>query len=151
VLSQPVVLRTPPQGPPGPQGIPGQGVPLDLSADCLGTDEIGDFVYVTGDTVLGRHQVTRVDVDDVGAMPAIGVITAKATATECTVRRFGDVAAVGLTPGGVYFVDTDSQIKLGPPVHPPVGTRHVQRVGVAIDSTTLMLESTSNIIRILPS
>lgn len=110
-----------------------------FDADCLATDAVGDFIRITGGKVAGVYQVSKVDILDASTMPAIGLITSKTSTTSCFVRTFGIIAATGLVPGARYWVGSDSQIAA---VHPTPGIGEIavaQVVGVALDSTELLL------------
>lgn len=110
-----------------------------FEANCLGTDALGDFVYITADEAANLFNVTKVDVDDSTTMPAIGVIIEKPTLSTCLVMTFGVLAATGLTPNARYWVDTDAQITATPPTRASGVNRVVQVVGIALSSTKLLL------------
>lgn len=111
-------------------------------ADCLVTDDVGTLVYVSGDSIGDRLQVTAVDVTDDTKVPAIGSIVEKPTATTCRVRRFGRAAGADLVSGKVCFAGVDARPTVTPPT-PGLGSFvWVQPVGVAIDSTTVLLAPT---------
>lgn len=102
--------------------------------DCLATDNVGDFVYVTS-----ADAVAKADPMNGSKMPAIGVIERKASPTRAFVRFGGAVVGfAGLAPGGRYFVGATGAASLTPPPGP--GRRYVQHVGVAITPTTLIFE-----------
>jgi len=110
-----------------------------FQADCLATDALGHFVYVTGDLIAGVRQVTKVDITDRATMPAIGLLVRKPTATTCLVQIFGEILASGLTPPARYYVGADSKITDTPPL-PGVGAEAViQVVGAALDSGTFLV------------
>ncbi len=113
-------------------------------ADCIATDTAGDFVYVTGASVGGVRQVTRVDVFDPDTMPSVGVIILKRTTTRCVVQAFGEIAAVGLVPQGRYWIGTDSRLAANFPPRPVGGIVVAQVVGVALDTTALLLRPDLN-------
>lgn len=129
---------TGPAGPTGADGVPGAtgpqgpaGTPeIILDANCLTTDSVGDVVYATGDRVGGKYQVSKVDIDNADIRKAIayGIITAKATTTDCTVQAGGviDGTFSGFTPGRRLFVQTDATLSESPPGYPGAGTRVVQ-------------------------
>jgi len=105
-------------------------------ANCLSSDVVGDMVYITGPKVGARIQVAKVDVDDAAKMPAYGIITAKTTATECTVQLDGVVAGT-FNPNALYFAGIDGRLLEGPPARPGAGYRRVQFVGQADDTGAL--------------
>jgi hypothetical protein len=117
------------------------GLSATLEADCLATDVVGNAVYVTAAKLGGRAQVTKVDITSYAAMPAIGVIVSKQTAVQCTVQWTGEVAGIysGLTPGQTYFVGVDGLPSASIPS--PSADHFVQRLGVATDSSVLLLSN----------
>ncbi len=139
-------------GLPGQPGPPGIDFTSDLDADCLSTDSVLDYVYVTGDAVLGKIQVAMVDIDDLGKMPAIGVIVSKVTplGTECVVRRIGDIITSGLTPNLVYWIDTNARAVNPRPSDPVAGVRVLQIAGRALTNTTLQVTVNSDIRKVIP-
>jgi len=118
-------------------------------ANCLATDDVGDVVHISGDSVVGRFQVTRVDVLDYSKMPGIGVIVSKASPTECMILRYGILNVSGLIPGKTYFVGVNSRPTNIPPVAPLGGKVFIQVVGVAMDSTKLLLNPSFNLTRVI--
>lgn len=109
-------------------------------ADCLATDEIGDFVKVSGPPVSGLFQVTKVDITNPADMPTSGIIVEKSSPTRCFVVRFGlvDVSPTVLVPGQKYWVGFDSKLRNTIPT-PVTGVAVSQLVGQAFSSTELML------------
>lgn len=119
-----------------------------MEANCLATDEVGDLVYVRGDSVAGLPQVERADVTTWDKMPAIGLILSKAAPTDAMVIRRGLVDIVGLNPGKLVFVGVDGKPTTTRPS--PTGTDRyfVQVVGSALDTSRLMLCPELNVTRI---
>lgn len=113
-----------------------------FEANCLATDSLMDMVRITGPSVGGVFQVTKVDVTSKTKMPAVGIIVQKPTPTTCLVQVRGEVITpFALAPGGRYFVGANSQPSLPPVPAPAVdGISLVQWIGVAIDSNRLLLE-----------
>lgn len=111
-----------------------------LAANCLITDEVGDFVHITGDIVADRIQVEKVDVTDRTTMPAIGVIIEKTSDTECVVQTDGDYITTGLTAGTLYYIGNDSKLSADRPTAAIGGIALVQIVGEALDATKLYLD-----------
>lgn len=109
-----------------------------FAANCPSGATVGDAVYVTGAKVGGVAQVATCDITSLSAMPAIGIITAKTIATDCTVQFAGEVGIYsGLTAGTMYMVDTD-----GTPTStlPTSGSDHyIQRLGVATNTDSMLL------------
>lgn len=115
-------------------------------ADCLASDELRDFVYITGPSVGGFRQVTKVDVYDPTTMPAIGVITAKASATRCTVQVIGELSTPGLSPSidRRYWIGADSKLADAPPARLPGKMVIAQVAGTPLDSSVLLLRPDNN-------
>ena len=109
-----------------------------LSANCLSSDAVGDLVYVTGDQVMDRYQVTKADRTESAKVPSIGLLVEKESATECQVQTQGVVEGLfsGLTPGRTYFLGADGRPSLD--VTTVAGT-YVQRIGVALGTDVLLL------------
>jgi hypothetical protein len=109
-----------------------------LRANCDAADAVGDFVYVTGPSVSGRYQVTRVNVGDAAKMPAVGIIVRKQTSTRCTVQTHGllPVSWLVLIPQARYYVGAGSTLSTTPPAAPLLR----QLAGTAIDASHLLLE-----------
>lgn len=115
-----------------------------FEADCIATDTVGDFVYITGAPVGGFFQVKKVDITDAGHLPTAGVIVEKTTTTRCFVVRFGliDVSsfpsAPTLTPQSKYWIGFDGRLRDSLPT-PVSGTAVAQLVGHALSTTELLL------------
>jgi len=45
---------------------------FELPANCQPTDQVGDLVYISGDSVGGVIQVTKVDITNYSKMPGVG-------------------------------------------------------------------------------
>ena len=122
---------------------------LPLQAYCYSTDAVGDAVYIMGDKVGARYQVTKVNIDVLTTIPSIGIITLKISATECVVQTGGIVHDVytGLTPQAPLFIGTDSRLtEVRTPNKPTAGRRALQIIGQALSSTDLLLTIRSPII-----
>jgi len=138
----------------GPQGVPSledlaHRSGFEEPANCLSSDAIGDVVHISGDSVSGRVQVTKVDILDYSKMPGVGVIVSKASATDCMILRYGILNVAGLLPGKTYFVGADGRPTNIPPVAPSGGKAFVQVVGVAMDSSRLLLNPSFNLTRVI--
>ena len=108
-------------------------------ANCLSSDSVGDFVYVSGPLIGGLRQVAGVNITAPATMPAIGVIISKSDTQTCVVQVQGEYTLAGLTPGKRYWLDTLRHPSIAPPT-PAVGAQAVaQCVGIALDETTLLL------------
>lgn len=122
---------------------------FELSANCLASDVVGDIVHVTGDSVAGRIQVSKVDILESSKMPGVGVIISKSSPVDCIILRYGVLGMVGLLPGKMYFAGIDGKPTLVRPVPPSGGKAFVQVVGVAMDSSRLLLNPSFNLTRVV--
>ena len=109
-----------------------------FKANCAGTDLVGDFVRVTGETG-GDADVEKVDVTDPLKMPAIGVINNKLTTTTCVVVCIGELDGTGLVAGQTYYVGTDARIAASAPTPVPPAPAVTQDIGIALTSTRIFL------------
>jgi hypothetical protein len=122
---------------------------FELPAICQPTDQVGDLVHISGDSLGGVIQVTKVDITDYSKMPGVGAIIGKSSPTQCKILRYGILSVTGLVPGKIYFVDFDGTPT---PIRPvAVGNQKVliQVIGVAIDSSKLMLNPSFNLTRVI--
>lgn len=121
-------------------GLGSQGAPI--LGDCLSTDAVGDFVYLTADRIGSIVQVETVDITDLLKMPAIGVIIEKPDTTKCRIQTSGIVEGVftGLVPQRRYFIGTDGRLTLTAPVPGASETYYVQHAGMAIGTDALYLD-----------
>ncbi len=110
-----------------------------FAADCLVSDVVGMFVYVTGPAILEIPQVTCTDITTTGKYPAVGVIIEKSTSTRCFVQVLGELDTSALDPGKTYFVGADGFMTSLPPIPTPLGKVAVQAIGVALDTGRLLL------------
>lgn len=123
------------------------GASFRLQATCLATDAIGNFVFISGPPVGSRVTVETVDISDAAKMPALGVITGKTTATDC------DVQFLGETPTGVFSGLTVGRIQFVSPLGLPTATtpsgpgQFVQKMGIALGATRLLLVPDFNMVR----
>jgi len=104
-------------------------------AGCTASEEVGDFVYVSGVPVLGRDQVRRANPDSPLAMPAVGVVIFKVSSEECLVQWIGETPDVfaGLTAGKQYWLGPNAKAA-SLPTRSATG-RLAQVVGVATAPT----------------
>lgn len=117
------------------------GASAPIRSDCLASDAVGDFVYVTADKINGRLQVAKTDITNISKTPVVGIITSKPASTVCDVQTGGSVVGIytGLTPQEVLFVGADSRLTETSP-EPGVGvTFYIQAVGVALASDEFVL------------
>ena len=118
---------------------------LLFSASCQSADVVGAVVRSDGSATA----VTTVKATD--QYPAIGIITAKSSATACTVQTYGlCVGAVsGLTPNSRYFVGKD-----GKPAHATdalTAGGYLQVVGFAVAANALFVQPSGNLIQLAPT
>jgi hypothetical protein len=118
-----------------------------FEASCDATDAVDMYVHVTGPLLGGLRQVTRADISDLSKLPAVGTIIEKTSLVTCIVRTFGAVTTpVAVTPGKRYFLGIDGLITLDPP-GPGLGEKFAaQIVGIALDSTTILVNPNPNFI-----
>jgi len=131
------------------QALPTGNVEQQLLAYCFATDAVGDVVYVMGAKVGQHYQVTKVNIDNVATMPAVGVIIQKPNATECIVQQSGIVRDIytGMTPNKPLFVGTNSRLtETRTPNKPTTGRRALQIIGQALSSGDLLIAVKSPII-----
>lgn len=123
---------------------------FEIDANCLSSDSVGDVVYVSGDSVGGLIQVTKADITDFHKMPGVGVIVIKSTPTDCRILRYGLLSGSGFLPGKLHFLGADGRPTPTPPVATPSsGNVFVQVVGVAMDSSRLLLNPSFNLTKVI--
>lgn len=123
---------------------------FEIPATCQATDQVGDLVYISGDSTAGVIQVTKVDITDYSKMPGVGAIISKSSSTQCMILRYGILSVSGLIPGRTYFVGFDGTPTATRPVVVVVGQKaFVQVIGVAMDSSRLMLNPSFNLTRVI--
>lgn len=110
-------------------------------AQCQASDAVGDAVYVAGPASGTRFTVSKVDIDDAGKMPAIGVIIQKSSDTECVVQFQGIVRNIyeAMIPQKPLFIGTDSRPSYNIPPRPLSGRRFVQHIAHALSETTVLI------------
>ena len=86
----------------------------------------------------GLNTADRADASDNSKVPCIGIVVQKPDATTAVVQYVGEVKGLSsLVPGTVYFLsEIAGQITA---IAPTADGSVVQRIGIAKDSTTLML------------
>jgi hypothetical protein len=131
------------------QALPTNNADQQLfAAYCYSTDAVGDVVYIMGNKVGDRYQVTKVDIDDILTVPAVGIITRKTAPTDCEVQIGGILRGLysGLTPQKVLFIGLDSRLTHITTPHPGSGRRALQIMGQALSTSELFLSAQSPII-----
>ncbi len=123
---------------------------VSWDADCLSSDEVGHFIYVTGVPIGGFRQVAKCEPTDSAKMPSPGIIISKSNATRCVVQVLGELATTGLSPGvdNRYWIGADSKLANAPPATPASGTIVVQVAGVALEGSILMLRPDLNPVKL---
>lgn len=102
-----------------------------------------DFVYISGANTVDRANATSI-----ATAPAIGIVLAKPTGITAQVMLgSGEITGfVGLVPGSLYFLDTvDGSISIAAPA---AAGNIVQRLGRAINATTLVVQMTQEFIEL---
>lgn len=131
-----------------------QTAPLSSSGDqlleafCFASDVVGRAVYIMGNKVGDKYQVTTVDIDNIITVPAIGIILEKLTSTTCIVQTGGIIRDIytGLTPQKPLFIGTDGMLTHTVASYPLTGRRAHQMMGQALATTELFLHVKSPII-----
>jgi len=117
-------------------------------AVCTVSEEVGDFVYVSGAPEGTRDQVRKADPSTPDRMPAVGVVIFKSNDTRCLVQWMGETPAIftELVSGRPYYVGPDA--KAAPaPVATPSGLL-AQIVGLATSPTKFYVRPESNMTRL---
>lgn len=112
----------------------GGGGSNTFNASCTPAESIGDAVYVSGPGMVAQARANTILTTYV-----VGIIIAKPSATTCTVQvsdTFGIYS--GLTPGVTYFLSDTTPGAITATAPTTTGTL-VERVGVAIDSSTIVI------------
>jgi hypothetical protein len=122
---------------------------FELPANCQATDQIGDLVYISGDSVGGVIQVTKVDITNYSKMPGVGAIVSKSTSTQCRILRYGILSVPGLIPGRTYFVGFNGTPIPTRPVATGGQKAFVQVLGVAMDSSRMLFNPSFNLIQVI--
>ena len=96
---------------------------------------VGNLVYATA----AAFTAAQADNSGLATAPGMGIVIAKPTPTTATVAYVGEVSVfAGLVPGSLYYLGTSGGIILGGALPGTPGSV-VQRVGVAADANTLIL------------
>lgn len=105
-------------------------------AECLTSDEVGDFVYIRADKnpTNGLYRVGKTDPVNILKMPSVGIIKEKLDVSLCVVQTGGIVDGAGLTPQGAGFIGLDAKLTQDPTtlIAPAGGACYVQPVGSAL-------------------
>lgn len=109
---------------------------------CLPTDHVGHVVYNAGPMAGTRYTVRRADCLDEDKMPALGIIIAKSSSTECFIQTEGPIRGVyaGLEQGRTYLVGQDGDLARFVVDPPPGGQSLVELIGIATSDTELWLQ-----------
>lgn len=119
--------------------------PHTFGAGCDASLVVGEWVYISGPSVAGVYQVARVDISDYAKLPAVGVVAQKPTSTTCFVQWGGEIRGLGtLDPRRIYFLQPDAMIGLNAPT---TAGQFIQRVGVALDASVLLINPNLHLVR----
>lgn len=107
---------------------------------CLSSDEVGDFVHISGDRVDDKYTVTKADPEDEAKMPAVGVLLEKISDTEARMQLLGPCLLFsGLDITKPAYVLGSSGIQTGLPSVGGNGYVMVQQLGIPVASDRLLL------------
>lgn len=111
-----------------------------FDSNILVDSSLGDLVYPSS-----SEYVRKIDISDQAKMPAIGMIIER-NENICRIQSSGIVKNIyyGLVPGHIYFAGCNSRLKDEPPIDPGC---FVQKIGIALDSDTLLLSGSDFILR----
>lgn len=114
-----------------------------FNATCEPSLRVGDIVFVVG-AALGIPFVLRSLASDLASLPARGFVTAKASATDCTVQVLGAVAVNGtsLVPGATYWLGSAGELAETVP-QPSGQSIGVQPLGFALSEHSFFILSGS--------
>jgi len=117
-------------------------------AVCTVSEEVGDFVYVSGAPEGNRDQVRKADPSTPERMPAVGVVIFKSDATRCLVQWMGETPAIftELVSGRPYYVGPDAKAAPAPVVTP--SGLFAQIVGLATSPTKFYVRPEANMVRL---
>jgi hypothetical protein len=118
-----------------PPTLRGVGI---LQCVCTAVETVGSLVYISGNMTGGLYTVRKTDPTDIAKMPVMGLVVAKTDLLHANVQYHGPISGIwsfDLVPGKPYFVGTDGEVSL----HPPTGNVYVQKVGVAIDRSAMLV------------
>jgi hypothetical protein len=113
---------------------------VSTAYNCLSSVALYDIVYCNGADSIAVANATSLS-----TAPAIGFVNSKPTTTTAILTYFGELGGFsGLTSGVQYFLNTvDGQITT---TAPSTTGNILQRVGIARNSTTLLVQIDSNFI-----
>lgn len=115
--------------------VSGSGSVPTILVSCTTSEAVNDAVYVTG-----TDAVARANAASIVTLPAIGLILSKPTTTSAIVQLSGVFAGfMGLTPGATYFLSATTPGAVTTTAPSTTGT-FVQRIGVAEDANTILLD-----------
>ncbi len=114
---------------------PGTGGALLQSVPCEPFIQVGDLVCIRN----GAAELACAD--STSSLPSVGAVTEKIGPALATVVGQGKVSGVysGLTPGFAYFVGLFGRPARAPIEAPPGTKLFAQRIGIALDETTLLM------------
>lgn len=131
------------------QELTNQSPVEDLTAECRPTDQVGDIVCVVGDSIHGVIQVGKADPMHFNKMPGACIISRKFDDIHCILIRSGIVyCPSGLVPGRIAFLGFNGLPTSVRPTPPVDQFCFIQTLGVAMDSTRLLLNPSFNMTRV---
>jgi hypothetical protein len=122
-------------GPQGAQGPAGSAsAALTYAASCASARAVGDLISINSSGVA-----VLADPTNPATLPVSGIITNKPTTTSADIQFVGPIAGLytGLVPGLQYFVGLSG--RPGAIADLGTGKVYLQKVGVALDATTLLV------------
>jgi len=114
-----------------------------FNATCDPSLSVGSLAFIVG-AALGVPAVAQSTAANVASLPARGIVTQKASPTDCTVQVLGAVTISGLSliPGATYWLGIAGE--LAEAVPQPFGESiGVQSVGFALSEHSLFMQSGS--------
>jgi len=116
-----------------------------FNCSCTAAESTGKVVYIAGPATGNIYKVRKADPFDGNKMPSFGVIISKDSPLSCKVQWTGEVSGIfsGLIPGRPYFVGVGGDITLTP----MIGEVYIQKVGLALSESTLLLIPDLNMTR----
>ena len=109
-----------------------------LSCSCTAVETVGSLVHISGNKTVGLYTVRKSFATTLATMPVMGLVVSKPEATLAEVQYSGVVSGIwtfDLVAGKPYFLGKDGEISLTP----PTGPAYVQKIGVALDVSALLV------------
>jgi len=105
-------------------------------AECLGSNLVGDWVYIRDIVLGGKYRVDTAIPSNPTKVPAAGIIIEKIDETNCKVQWFGKLKGIvtGLNPGKILYLGAAGKTSQVPDPTTP------QPLGVAIGEDEILIE-----------